>query len=148
MAMVVPIGTPACVPRNHEIGITNISADRATGYRTFPVVFGWNPTVWVGDLLVLLSMFFAAALSFANPWSKLVWGLASLIAVSGQVYAHITSEKTEANAAGSIAATVRSFILWHLAVILAFREEWWPGLVVFYLLFEWVLWKRPAQTQV
>jgi len=128
--------------------LKDISADRATGYRTFPVVFGWNPTVWMGDLMVLLSAGLGAALTFSWGWSKVVWGLATVIAVSGQVYAHITSEKTESNASGPIAATVRSFILWHLAVILAFREYWWPGLLVFYLLFEWTLWKRPSQAQV
>jgi geranylgeranylglycerol-phosphate geranylgeranyltransferase len=128
--------------------LKDISADRATGYNTFPVVFGWNPTVWVGDLLVLLSAGWGAALTFSDGWSKVVWGLATVIAVAGQIYAHITSEKTEANASVSIAATVRSFILWHLAVILAFREDWWPGLIVFYLLFEWTLWKRPSQAQI
>jgi len=128
--------------------LKDISADRATGYHTFPVVFGWNPTVWVGDVLVLLSAGWGAALTFSGGWSKVVWGLATVIAVSGQIYAHITSEKTETNASGPITATVRSFILWHLAVILAFKADWWPGLIVFYLLFEWTLWKRPSQAQV
>lgn len=128
--------------------LKDISADRATGYRTFPVVFGWNPTVWIGDLLVLLSAGWGATLAFSGDWSKVVWGLATTIAVAGQVYAHMTSEKTETNAAGPIMATVRSFILWHLAVILAFREEWWPGLLIFYLFFEWTLWKRPSHSQI
>jgi hypothetical protein len=95
-----------------------------------------------------LSAGWGAALTFSGGWSKVVWGLATVIAVSGQIYAHITSEKTETNASGTITATVRSFILWHLAVILTFREDWWPGLIVFYLLFEWTLWKRPSQAQV
>lgn len=128
--------------------LKDIQADRETGYRTFPVVFGWNPTVWVGDLLVLLSAGWGAALTFSGGWSKVVWGLATVIAVAGQLYAHITSEKTETNAAGPISATVRSFILWHLAVILEFRQEWWPYLILFYLLFELALWKRPSRSQV
>ena len=128
--------------------LKDIRADRETGYKTFPVVFGWNPTVWVGDFLVLLSAGWGAALTFSGGWSKVVWGLATVIAVAGQLYAHLTSEKTETNAAGPIAATVRSFILWHLAVILEFRQEWWPYLVLFYLLFELALWKRPSQAQV
>lgn len=128
--------------------LKDIGADRATGYRTFPVVFGWNPTVWVGDVLVLLSAGGAAALTFSGGWSKVVWGLATIVAMSGQMYAHITSDKTEANATRPIAATVRAFILWHLAVVLAFRENWWPGLLVFYLLFEWALWRRPERGQI
>lgn len=128
--------------------LKDISADRATGYRTFPVVFGWNATVWVGDILVLLSAWLAATLAFTGVWPKLVWGIATVIAVSGQVFAHITSSKTEANAAFPIAATVRAFILWHLAVVLNFREDWWPGLMLFYLLFEWALWLRPERKQI
>lgn len=128
--------------------LKDIRADRETGYQTFPVVFGWNSTVWVGDFLVLLSAGWGAALTFSGGWSKVVWGLATVIAVAGQLYAHLTSEKTETNAAGPIAATVRSFILWHLAVILEFRQEWWPYLVLFYLLFELALWRRPSQAQV
>jgi geranylgeranylglycerol-phosphate geranylgeranyltransferase len=128
--------------------LKDIHADRETGYRTFPVVFGWNATVWIGDILVLLSTGWGAAIAFPGSLSKAVWGVATIIAVSGQIYAHITSEKTEANAARPITATVRSFILWHLAVILFFRENWWPGLVLFYLFFEWTLWKRPSQAQV
>lgn len=128
--------------------LKDISADRATGYRTFPVVFGWNPTVWAGDVLVLISAILGGVLVFPSARSGSVWGVATLVAVSGQVYAHLTKDKTENNAAFSITATVRSFILWHLAVILMFRGNWWPGLLAYYLLFEWVLWKRPSAAQV
>jgi 4-hydroxybenzoate polyprenyltransferase len=128
--------------------LKDISADRETGYSTFPVVFGWNATVWVGDILVMISAGLSAALTFSGAWPKVLWGIATLIAVSGQLYAHITEDKTEANAALPIAATVRAFILWHLAVILNYREDWWLGLLLFYLLFEWALWKRPERGQI
>ena len=128
--------------------LKDISADRETGYRTFPVVFGWNATVWVGNILVILSAGLAAALTFSGGWSKVLWGVATVIAVAGQIYAHITVDKTEANAARPIAATVRAFILWHLAVVLNNRADWWLGLLVFYLLFEWTLWKRPERGQI
>ena len=128
--------------------LKDISADRATGYRTFPVVFGWVPTVWVGDFLVLLSAIIAAALTFSHPAAKIVWALATLIAATGQIYAHLTSDKSETNAARSITATVRSFILWHIAVILSVREDWWPWLLVFYLVVVWTLRNRPSQNQI
>ncbi|MCG8698208.1 MAG: UbiA family prenyltransferase, partial [Bacteroidales bacterium] len=38
--------------------LKDINADRKTGYKTFPVVFGWNKTVWFGDVNVLLSVIF------------------------------------------------------------------------------------------
>ncbi len=128
--------------------LKDISADRETGYRTFPVVFGWNATVFVGDIFVILSAGLAAALTFSSVGSKVLWGVATVIAVAGQIYAHITVDKTEANAARPIAATVRAFILWHLAVVLNYHEEWWLGLLIFYLLFELALWQRPSRGQI
>lgn len=128
--------------------LKDISADERTGYRTFPVVWGWNATVWAGDVLVILSAVLAAALTFSGAWPKVLWGLATLIAIAGQFYAHRTEDQSEANAAGPIAATVRAFILWHLAVVLNYREDWCLGLLIFYLLFEWTLWKRPERGQI
>ncbi len=128
--------------------LKDISADRSTGYRTFPVVFGWDATVWVGDVLVIVGGSLAAFLAFSGAWAKIIWGIASAIAISGQVFAHITRNKTEANAAFPITATVRAFILWHLAVVLRYREDWWVALLVFYLCFEWALWRRPERGQI
>jgi geranylgeranylglycerol-phosphate geranylgeranyltransferase len=34
--------------------LKDITADEHTGYKTFPVVFGWTSTVWVGDAVLLL----------------------------------------------------------------------------------------------
>jgi 1,4-dihydroxy-2-naphthoate octaprenyltransferase len=128
--------------------LKDISADRATGYRTFPVVFGWNATVFVGDVLVVLSAVVAATMTFSDVLPKILWSIATIIAVTGQGYAHFTKDKTEANAALPIVATVRAFILWHLAVVLQYQPGWWPGLVVFYLIFEWALWRRPERKQI
>ena len=128
--------------------LKDISADRATGYRTFSVVFGWNATVWVGDFLVVFGAGLAATLAFSSVWPKVLWGVATVIAVAGQLFAHFTRDKTEANAAFPIAATVRAFILWHLAVVLSYREAWWPWLLLFYGLFEWALWRRPERKQI
>jgi 4-hydroxybenzoate polyprenyltransferase len=128
--------------------LKDISADERTGYRTFPVVWGWNATVWAGDILVMLSAALAAALTFSGAWPKVLWGIATVIAIAGQIYSHLTEDKSEANAAGPIATTVRAFILWHLAVVLNYREDWWLGLLIFYLLFEWALWRRPEHGQI
>lgn len=128
--------------------LKDISADRESGYKTFSVVFGWAATVCVGHLLALSSAIIGAVLCFPNPVALLIWAAGTVIAVWGQGYAHTTEDRSEANAAGPIAATVRSFILWHLAFIYSLHAEWWPYMLAFYLLFEWTLWKRPAQAQV
>lgn len=128
--------------------LKDIEADRATGYRTFPVVFGWDTTVIVGDFLVIIGAGLAAPQAWSGNWPGIVWAAATVIAVAGQLFAHTTRNKTEANAAFPVAATVRAFILWHLAVILSYHPAWWPWLALFYLLFEWTLWKRPERGQI
>ena len=37
--------------------LKDISADRVTGYKTFPVVFGWNASVWVNNIFVILVVY-------------------------------------------------------------------------------------------
>lgn len=132
--------------------LKDIQADRETGYKTFPVVFGWSKTVWAGNLNVAVSIILCAYLVSRsyNIYALAFLAAGSIIAVSGQVYAMFTKEKTEKNSAFPVAATVRSFILWHLSVILAFK----PGMAavllaaVFYLFFELVIYARPQKEQI
>jgi hypothetical protein len=99
-------------------------------------------------VLALGSAIISALLSYPSPVALLFWLAGTALAIHGQWYAHSTPNRTEANAAVPIAATVRSFILWHLAVIGALQPDWWWGLVVFYGVFEWVLRERPEVGQV
>ena len=129
--------------------LKDISADRKTGYRTFTVVYGWNKTVWVGDLLVLVSIVLGLILVLgSNPVALIIFLAASILAVSGQLKAHFSSVKAESASSYPIISTVRSFILWHLAVIVQVHPNWWVYAIVFYLLFELVLYKRPAKEQI
>jgi 4-hydroxybenzoate polyprenyltransferase len=128
--------------------LKDISADRETNYKTFPVVFGWNASVWIGDVFAILSIYFCSKIAFSSTEGIIFWGAGTLIAILGQSFAHFTKNKTESNAAFPIVGTVRSLILWHLAVVLGFH----PGLllfaVVFYILFELVLFVRPVREQI
>ena len=129
--------------------LKDITADRKTGYNTFPVKFGWNATVWIGDLFVLL----ATSLSYMmvgtdNVWSLAIWILGSGVAVSGQLAGHLMKTKVESNASYPIISTVRAFILWHLAVVVDFRPEWMLFCILFYLAFETVLYFRPEKEQI
>lgn len=128
--------------------LKDISADRTTGYRTFPVVFGWNASVWVGDIVLIISAVLCFGLAMGDFWGMLVASLGTAVAVAGQLYAHLTRDKTEANAHFPIAATVRSLILWHGAVVIAYRPEWRWAFLAFYVLFEATLWIRPAKEQI
>ena len=129
--------------------LKDISADRATNYRTFPVVFGWNKTVLAGDINVLVSIIAGYLLTgFDDLYAFSVFVIASAIAIAGQLYAHLTRDKSEKNATFPIAATVRSFILWHIAVTLHFMPGWLLFSLIFYACFELILFIRPAKEQI
>lgn len=128
--------------------LKDISADRETGYRTFPVVFGWNATVWVGDIFAVLGVLFVSLALPASWGSYLLFVAGCIVAVAGQLYAHLSPDKTEANAAFPITATVRSFVLWHLALL---PGQWESGIwfaFLYYIAFEVVLWRRPEKSQI
>ena len=128
--------------------LKDIEADRQTGYRTFPVVFGWRNTIVAGDIIAIATMlfFWTAEIRGVAGW---VCGLAgSIVVVAGLVQAHLTKKTNEIGALVPILSTVRSFVLLHIALILSAQ----PGLVVFavvfYVLFEVALYVRPARYQV
>lgn len=128
--------------------LKDISADRETGYRTFPVVFGWNASVWINNIFVIFSMVFCFRLVNSSIEGIICMAIASVIAVSGQLYALFTKVKEESNAVFPIAATVRAFILWHIAIILAYHLEHFMVVVLFYFLFEVALYLRPDKEQI
>jgi len=129
--------------------LKDISADRATSYKTFPVVFGWDKTIFAGDLFVILSVLSCFMLIRSNePISFSVFILATIIALSGQFIGHFTKQKIEKNAAFPISSTVRSLILWHIAVVIHYQPNWLWFSLVYYLCFELALYLRPEKDQI
>jgi 4-hydroxybenzoate polyprenyltransferase len=127
--------------------LKDISADRETGYKTFPVMFGWNKTVFIGDIIVLISTVIIFLL-IETRTGIVVAALATILTVSGQIYAHIIKIKKEQNAAFPIVMTVRSFILWHVAIVLDNHPNWLIPMLAFYFMFEVFLFFRPERGQV
>jgi 4-hydroxybenzoate polyprenyltransferase len=127
----------------------DISADRATGYRTFPVVFGWRAAAIYGDVTAALAAGLAAgAMMLTGPS---IWGLIMLAAgvvlqLRAQVRIHRMSDENQAG--GPIADGVRALVLYCLAITASNRPEWVVLLVVFYVLFELALRLRPERAQV
>jgi 4-hydroxybenzoate polyprenyltransferase len=109
----------------------DISADKETGYRTFPVVFGWLPAAVYSDFTAISAAFFVAAL---------------VINAYAQIKIHQTRDERKAH--GPIANIVRSFILYCAAIVITLKIDWLVFIVVFYILFELVLKFRPEKTQV
>jgi 4-hydroxybenzoate polyprenyltransferase len=129
--------------------LKDISADRATGYRTFPVVFGWQPTALYGDVtagLAAVLTWRAIAITGPNVWSLVAFAAALLIHVRAQVAVHLTRD--ERAVGGPIANTVRAFVLYCLAIVLSNHAGWVLPLLAFYACFEWALWLRPERGQV
>lgn len=128
--------------------LKDISADRATGYRTFPVVFGWDATVWVGNVFVVLCAALGFYLTYSHPVPFVVMATGIGIAIRGQLYAHLTRTKHESDAAFPILSTVRSFIIYHLAIVLQYLPQAWLLVGLFYLLFEFTIKHRPEKGQI
>lgn len=128
----------------------DISADRSTGYRTFPVVFGWRANAIYSDLLAVA----AAALTGATILSVgrlSVYGLLLYVfAIGLNVYAQNEIHRTrdEKKAHGPIAHVVRSFILYCGSIAVTLKPQWIVLMVVFYFAFEWTLKLRPEERQV
>jgi len=129
--------------------LKDISADRETAYRTFPVVFGWNKSLLVGDVFYIISVISCfLLLDQNNLFAMSYFAAATIITTVGQLYGHFTKNKTEENSSLPIASTVRSFILWHLAVTTSQKPEWLLFTILFYIMFEFTLYFRPSKHQI
>jgi 4-hydroxybenzoate polyprenyltransferase len=127
----------------------DISADRASGYNTFPVVFGWRAAAVYGDLTAVAASLLAAAVVLTrNPWppALVVLFVGIVLQASAQVRMHRTRD--EALTGRAIADGVRALVLFAMAMTLANRPDWWPWLPPFYVFFELTLRVRPAEGQV
>ncbi len=127
----------------------DISADRATGYRTFPVVFGWRAAAIYGDVTALLAVALSAvALSRLGPnaASMVTLAVAVVLYAHAQVSMHRTRDERATGA--PIANGVRAFVLLCISIVVANQVLWLVPLAVFYLLFELALRLRPERGQV
>ncbi|MFQ5721486.1 MAG: hypothetical protein ACE5GI_03250, partial [Candidatus Aminicenantales bacterium] len=134
----------------------DISADQASGYNTFVVVYGWKRAAVASDALALLSLVFSAWV-IISIWLKSGfsgWGWVTAVIYLAGLIAIITAQldihrfEDENKAYRPISNIVRGFILLHLGEICSLRPIWLPWIVLFYLSFEFVLAKRPERRQV
>ncbi|TET76970.1 MAG: hypothetical protein E3J41_08265 [Candidatus Cloacimonadota bacterium] len=128
----------------------DISADRRTGYRTFPVVFGWKPAAIYSDLTAMVVAVLTGSVLFLTG-NLNIWGIAIfVIAIAINLYAQIKIHQTrdESKTHGPIGNVVRAFILYCMAIIVTLKPNWLIFIAVFYLLFELTLKLRPEKSQV
>lgn len=133
----------------------DLSADRATGYRTFPVVFGLRAAHRVSDLLAALALLggFAAVMAAAPAAGPRSWTAAAgfgLAATGAALVAQwrVHRVRSERHAHVAIAGVVHAYILLLTAVAAAARPAWAPLLALFYLGFVATLQRRPMTEQV
>lgn len=131
----------------------DISADRATGYRTLPVVWGWQPAAGVSDLFALLTFCFSGLLLYEKglaswqTWLSLCFwlaGVASTALAQGQIH----RLREEALTYRPIANVVRGYVLIHLGLSSALNARLLLWGLIFYGWFEWTLRARPEPKQV
>ncbi len=128
----------------------DISADRNTGYRTFPVVFGWEPAAVYSDLTaVAAAVLTSCALivsGYINSWGIAIFAFAIGVNLHAQIIIHRI--RNESRTHGPIGNVVRAFILYCMAMTVTLKPSWIIFMTLFYLLFELTLKLRPEKSQV
>ncbi len=131
----------------------DIDADRPTGYRTLPVVFGRKVAAAVSDIFAVLSIVFALIVIHqatdvgVSNLCAIAFAAGGIVAaIIGQVQLHNVNTDEEAHKA--ITPVVHSYVLL-LSSIAAFQQPGWQlPLVAYYGLFVLVMKFRTAQNQV
>jgi 4-hydroxybenzoate polyprenyltransferase len=132
----------------------DISADRATGYHTFPVRFGWRAAAVYSDVLAVLAVICTglaiapavASGSFRGWMAAGVLAVAAVLNARAQIALHRTRDEHDVHR--PIAAVVRCFLLYCSAIVVAHQPSWAPYLPLYLVLFESSLRSRPEPAQV
>ena len=133
----------------------DIPADRATGYRTFPVVFGLGRSHLVSDVFAVLATACAGiAVVALGTTQGLLHALAAAPFATGalaaivmaQARTHAVTDHCEAHRA--IGPVVHAYLLLLSAVAAAAQPLWVPGLALFYAGFVLTLHRRSMAEQI
>ena len=132
----------------------DVRADRATGYVTMPVRFGFRASAWVSDFFAVAAVVSAAAaawltagdLSFVALLAVAFLIAGSVASAVAQVRLHAVRRDEEAHRA--IAPVVHAYLLLLAGVAAAAQPAWALPLVLFYLAFIVVLRARPVAAQI
>jgi 4-hydroxybenzoate polyprenyltransferase len=127
----------------------DVEADRATGYRTLPVVFGRRAAALVSHALAGAA-WLAAATVVALRWPALpagaLLGAAATVSLLAQRRLHRVRADAEAHRA--VVPVVQAELLLLATVAVAFRPGWMVPLLLLHGAFLATLAARPARAQV
>ena len=132
----------------------DIAADKATGYNTFPVVFGRFRAALVSDLFALAACASAIAAlgsglaNYSAPaqYASAFLSAGVLAAIMGQIRLH--GVRTDDAAHRAIVPVVHSYIFLLSAITVMQKPEWIPGIIFFYAAFVLTMKGRPERSQI
>ncbi|UCC83483.1 MAG: UbiA family prenyltransferase [Gemmatimonadota bacterium] len=134
----------------------DISADRATGYRTLPVVAGMKVSTIVSDIfaaagltacvVALLASITGRGLGAGHAVAALLFLGGVGTAVTAQLRLHRVRDEGEAHRA--IAPVVHTFILQLAAIAGVQKPSWAPALLLYYVAYRAVMRRRPMKEQI
>jgi 4-hydroxybenzoate polyprenyltransferase len=134
----------------------DIEADRATGYKTFPVVFGRRIASAVSLILMMVTLGFAGLTIFMSlpvggnptaPVAAILFALTgSVTGIMGQVRLYLVRGDNDAHQA--ISCVVHTYVLLLASISCCNKPEWGIYLIMFYMLFNIFIYKRPSETQI
>lgn len=134
----------------------DVSADRATGYNTLPVVFGLSLSSRISDIFAALMLAGGGAaitLSLSGGAPTGAQAVAIVFFAAGAVTILIAQARLhclidERDAHHAITPVVHAYILTLSAIVAMQKPSWTLGLVVFYVAFFIALKLRPMKEQV
>jgi len=133
----------------------DVSADRATGYNTLPVVFGRRIASIISNIFGLLTVISAGFIFFSSRNQTLLKQkvFAFIIFIIGTILmafcqSLIHSVKSDDESSTAINLSVHAFIVLLSSVTLLNKSEWITPIIIFYLLFNLNIFLRPSKTQI
>ena len=133
----------------------DISADRATGYNTLPVVFGRKVSAIVSDVFALFTIATSSTAVLIILRSNLnsYWFVSIIFLIIGivilltaQIRLHFVN--TDEESYRPISFVVHAYILILSAITLANKPTWSLALMVYYLCYLFTLNLRPSKNQI
>ena len=134
----------------------DIKADRQTGYKTLPVVFGRRLSSVVSNVFGLLSIIstilvFTYSLSLEelinnNIYAILILAAGIIVMILCQIFVHFI--KSDDASSKAINLSVHAYILLLSAVVVLNKIEWLFPMIAFYILFNLTIVLRPSKNQI
>jgi 4-hydroxybenzoate polyprenyltransferase len=134
----------------------DVEADRATGYETFPVMFGRRMASIISNIFGALTVFATLLVyTFSNsldrligvrPLETIILAIGILIMFLCQVLVHFIKKDDESRNAVSL--SVHAYILLLSSIIVLNKNEWIIPMIIFYILFNLTMILRPEKNQI